>query len=147
MLCQLADDMAQVMNLLLPRDMALGATRILNVLLPARHLPQRLRFRALGVPHLHCKNHRVLTWLVIEHGFDGRVRINAAVPVRFAVHADRRKRRRQRTRSHHVLETNGLVAVIEVTHLAVVHIDRAHREPHVPAVDVVEIDHLGECFA
>src|SRR6185369_5049400 len=42
LLRELADDVPQMMDLLLPRDVAAGAARELDVLLPAHDLPQRL---------------------------------------------------------------------------------------------------------
>ena len=39
---QLADHVAQPVNLLLARDVAVGAARVLDVLLPLRHLPDAL---------------------------------------------------------------------------------------------------------
>src|SRR5438874_430104 len=36
---ELADDVAQAVDLLLARDVAVGAARVLDVLLPAHHLP------------------------------------------------------------------------------------------------------------
>src|SRR5438876_1450396 len=45
---KLADDVTQMMDLLLAGDVALGATCVLNVLVPSHHLPERLRFSALG---------------------------------------------------------------------------------------------------
>lgn len=43
MLHQFADHMAQAVDLLLPRDVAAGTAGELDVLLPAHHLPDRLR--------------------------------------------------------------------------------------------------------
>ena len=45
---QLADDVAQVVDLLLPRDVAVGAARELDVLLPPHHLPDRLGLGPVG---------------------------------------------------------------------------------------------------
>ena len=94
MLGDLADDVTQMVDLLLPGNVALGAARVLNVLLPAHDLPQRVRLGTLRVPHVRGKDHRVLARLVIEHGLDRRVRIDASVPIGLAVDADGRKRRR-----------------------------------------------------
>ena len=81
---------------------------------------------------------------VVEHGFDRRIRIDAAIPIRLAVDADRQERRRQGAGGEHVLERDGHVAAVEVVHLAGPHIDRADGEARLPGIDAVEIDHLGE---
>src|SRR5205807_8766550 len=86
---QLADDMTELMNVLLTCDMAVGATRILNILLPIEHLPYRFRLRPFGVPHLHREHDRVAAWIIVEHGLDRRVGINPAVPIGIAVDTDR----------------------------------------------------------
>ena len=46
-----------------------------------------------------------------------------------------------------MLDAVRLVAAVELTHLAIPDVDRTDREPHVAAVDVVEVDELRECFA
>src|SRR3984885_4483123 len=49
---QLAHDMAKLVNVLLTHDVAIGAARILNILLPVNHLPDGFRLRSRRVPHL-----------------------------------------------------------------------------------------------
>src|SRR5260370_4041706 len=70
------------MNLLLPRDVAAGAARELDVLVPAEYLPDRLRLGAGRVPHLHREHHRIPARMVVEHRLDRRIGIDAAVPIR-----------------------------------------------------------------
>src|SRR5260370_26088256 len=78
------------MNLLLPRDVAAGAARELDVLVPAEYLPDRLRLGAGRVPHLHREDHRIPARTVVEHRLDRRVGIDPAVPIRLAPDAGRR---------------------------------------------------------
>src|SRR2546425_11557327 len=47
---ELADDVAQAVDLLVARDVAVGAARGLDVLPAAGHGPERLRLRGPGVP-------------------------------------------------------------------------------------------------
>ena len=37
-----------------------------------------------------------------------------------------------------------LVAAVEVAHLSVTHVDRAHREARMPRVDMLQIDEIGQ---
>ena len=96
--------MAQVVNLLLLRDVAVGAARELDVLLSAHHLPDRLGLVARLVPDVDSEDHRVAPRMVLEHGFDRRVRVDAAVPIRLAVDSHCRERRRQRAGRHHMVD-------------------------------------------
>ena len=84
---QLADDMTQAVDLLLARDVAVGAAGELDVLLAPHHVPDRLGFGARLVPDIDREDQRVAARLVVEHRLDGRVRIDAAVPVRLAIDA------------------------------------------------------------
>src|SRR6266851_6225916 len=68
---QLADDMPQVVDLLLARDVTLGAARVLDVLGAPHDLPDRLGFGAFGVPNVDREYHRVLARVVVQYGFDG----------------------------------------------------------------------------
>src|SRR5438552_156135 len=79
------DDVPQVVDLLLARDVALGAAGILDVLGPPHDLPDRLWFGAFGVPHVDREYQRVLARVVVQHGLDGSIGIDSAVPVRVAV--------------------------------------------------------------
>ena len=120
--------------------MAVGAARELDVLLPTHHLPDRFGLGAGLVPDVDGEDHRVAARLVVEHRLDRRVGVDAAVPVRLAVDAHRRERRRQGTRGHDVVGVERLVAAVEVAHLAAARIDRAHRQPRVALADVLEVD-------
>jgi hypothetical protein len=141
---QLADDMAQAVDLLLARNVAVGAAGELDVLLPAHHLPDRIGCIALRVPKLHGEDQRVAARVVVEHGFDRRVGVDAAVPKELIADAHRRKRRRQRARGHDVLHAQRLVAAVEVAHRAAGGIDGAHRQARGPARDAIEVDVLAQ---
>src|SRR5438046_9748408 len=93
---------------------------LLDVLLAAEHVPDRLRLRARGLPDVDAEDHRVATRVVVEHRLDRRVRVDAAVPVGLAVDGDRGEGGRQRAGGHHVLEGERLriARVGEVTQLA-----------------------------
>src|SRR2546425_3272161 len=136
--------MPQMMNLLLPRDVALGSTRVLDVLLPAHHLPQRRGIGPFGVPHLYRKDHRVLARLVVEYGLDRRVRINATVPIRVAVDVDGRERWRQCTGGEHMVDAHGFVATVEVAHFARPDVYRADRQANLASIEMIEVDQVGE---
>src|SRR5205085_7210281 len=53
---ELADDVAKMMDLLLPGNVAPRPARVLNFLVPAHDLPQRLRLGAFGIPHVDRKD-------------------------------------------------------------------------------------------
>src|SRR6267143_3585871 len=74
---ELANDMAQTMEWLLPSDMASAAAGILDVLLPAEHLPDGLGLRAVRLPHIDRKDQRAAPRLVVEYHLNGRVGIEA----------------------------------------------------------------------
>src|SRR5436190_10608872 len=118
LLRKLSDNVAQVVDLLLARDMALGPARELDVLLSSHHLPHRSRLRAFRIPDVHGKDHRIPPRLVVEHRLDWGIRIDAAVPVRLTVDPHSGKRRRQGARRKHVLDAEGFVAAVEIAHLA-----------------------------
>src|SRR5260221_2890934 len=52
-IAKLADDVAQAMDLLLPHDVAFAAARVLDVLLPAEHLPDGAGAGAGRLPQLY----------------------------------------------------------------------------------------------
>ena len=133
-----------MVDLLLACDMALGAARELDVLLPAHHLPDRFGLRTFGIPHVDGEDHRVAARLVVEHRLDRRIGVDAAVPVGVAVDAHRGKRRRQRARRHDVIHCERLVAAVEIAHFATLDVDRPDRQSRFAAVEVLDIDELGE---
>ena len=94
LLRQLPDHVAQPMDLLLPNDVAVGAAGVLDVFLPADHLPDRFGLRAGLVPDVDGEDQRVAPRVVVEYRFDRGVGVDAAVPIRMAVDAHRRKSRR-----------------------------------------------------
>src|SRR6516162_1421701 len=91
---ELANDVAQPVDLLLPGDMAFAPARILNVLLPAEHLPDRLGLRAVRLPHVDREDQRAAPRLIVEHHLDRRVGIEPAVPIGLAIDPYCRKSRR-----------------------------------------------------
>src|SRR6267143_4319456 len=143
---ELADDVAQAVDLLVASDVAVGAARVLDVLLPAEHVPDRLRLGAFRLPDVDAEDDRVATGVVVEHRFDRRVRVDAAVPVRLIVDRDRGKRGRQRAGGHHVLEGERLLVagVVEVAQLAALHVDRADGEARALRLQQLEVDERRE---
>ena len=136
-----------LMRLLLPRDMAGDAARILDVLLPVQHLPDRARLRPVRVPHVHREDQRRAARIVLEDHFGRRVGENAAVPIELAVDAHRRKRGRQRAGRQDVVDGDRLLAAVEIAHHAGAHMRRPDREPWRAAVDQREVDQFAERFA
>jgi hypothetical protein len=136
---QLADHMAQPVQLALLLDIA-GAAGVLDLLVLVEHVQHAFGLAAVGIPDLDRKDHRTAARLVVQHRLDRRIGIDAAIPVRLAVDAHRRKRRRQRARRHHVRGHQRLLAAVEIAHRAGARVDRADREPHMLVVDVIEID-------
>jgi hypothetical protein len=111
---ELADDMSQMVNLTLPRQLTLGPARILNVFLPADHLPNRFRLRTTHRPQLHSKNNGIAPRGVVPHSLDRRVGMDAAIPVGFTVDAHRREGRGKRGGGHDVLHGQRGVAIGEI---------------------------------
>ena len=102
-LCQLIDDVAQTMDLRLPRDVRRDAARVLDIFLPMKNIPDRLRFWSDRVPHVHGEDERVLARPVVENDFRWGIRQNTSVPIEFSVDTHGRERRRQSARRHDVL--------------------------------------------
>lgn len=100
--------------------------------------------RPARVPDLHRENDRALSRIVVKDHFDRGVRINAAVPVRLSVDADRRKGRRNGGRAEHVIETDHLLLAVEIAYLAAAYADEAKRESRHSGVDQVEINELRQ---
>src|SRR5258707_614851 len=134
------------MGLLLPNHMARNSTRILNVLVPMKHLPDRSRLGTDRIPHMRGKDQRVPARVVVKHDLGGSVRQNAPVPVELAIDTDRRKRRRQSARSKNMLYRNVRRPAVEIAHLAGAHMGGANRKPRSQTVDPPEIDEFQERF-
>src|SRR5215467_1899018 len=64
---QFGNDMAQTMRLSLAGDVVGDATRILNVLLPVQHLPDRAGLRSGGIPHVDREDQRIAPRVVVEY--------------------------------------------------------------------------------
>ena len=124
-------------------DMALRPRREHDILLPRLHLLDALRFRAVGAPQVHHEADGIDTRFVDEHRFQRRVRIQAAVPVKFAVDAHRRKARRHRAACHHVRNADVLLQRIEIVEPAAGNADRADRQAY--AFRVVERAQVDQC--
>ena len=133
-----------LMQLPLARDVARDAARILDVLVPVEHLPDRVRLVAHRVPEMDGEDQRVLARIVVEDRLGRRVGEDAAVPVELAVDAHRRKRRRQRAGRHHVLDVDRHVAAVEVVHRAGAHMGGADGQPRPAIVDQVEVDQVAQ---
>src|SRR5258707_6483221 len=132
------------MGLLLPNHMARNSTRILNVLVPMKHLPDRSRLGTDRIPHMRGKDQRVPARVVVKHDLGGSVRQNAQVPVELAVDTYRRKRRRQSARSKNMSYRNVRCPAVEIAHLAGAHMSGANREPRSLAIYPPEIDEFEE---
>src|SRR5258708_39192419 len=117
------------MGLLLPNHMARNSTRILNVLVPMKDLPDRSRFWTDRIPHMRGKDQRVPARVVVKHDFGRSVRENAAVPVELAIDTDSRKGRRQSARSKNMPYRNVRRPAVEIAHLAGAHMSGPDREP------------------
>ena len=87
-------------------------------LLAVQHLPDRVRLRPVRVPDMDGEDQRVPPGIVVEHGFRGGVREDAAVPIKLAVDPHRREGRRQRTGGHDVPDAKPGVTAVEIAHLA-----------------------------
>ena len=91
---QLANDVAQAVDLRLARNVSGDAAGVLDVLLPVQHLPDGLWLAANGVPQVHGEDQRVDARVLVEDDLRRRVGKDAAVPVQLAVDAHGRERRR-----------------------------------------------------
>src|SRR5215467_8521430 len=83
--------MPHVMQLTLPRDVACHSAGILNVFMAVKNLPNRAWLFTHRIPKMNRKDKRVLTRIVVKDHFSWRIRKDAAIPIKFAVDADRRK--------------------------------------------------------
>ena len=70
---ELGDDTPQVVNLLLPPNVTDGAARILDVLVTAQDLPDRLRLGSAWIPHMDSEHERVAARVVVEYRLHWRV--------------------------------------------------------------------------
>nr|GEU28368.1 hypothetical protein [Tanacetum cinerariifolium] len=140
---QFADHVAQPVQLALLLDVA-GAARVLDLLLLVEYIENALRFGAVRVPYLHREDHGTAARFVVEHRLDGRVGVDAAVPVRFTVDAHGGKRGRQRTGRHHVIGREHIAAAVEVAHGAGAGVHGADRKARLLIIQVVVVDQVVE---
>ena len=141
---QVANHMAQAVNLLLACDVAVSAAGELDVFLPPHHLQDGFGLGPGLMPHVHGKDQRIAPGVVVQHRFDRGVGVDAAVPVRLAVNAHRRKRGWQRARRQHMVQPQRLLAAVEVAHRAAVGIDGAHRQPGRARCQCVKVNQIGQ---
>src|SRR3569832_28023 len=141
---QLGNDVAQAVDLALARDMRSRAARILEVLLAVHHLQDRVRLGSVRIPEMDCEDERVLARLVVEHGFDGCVGKDAAIPIELPADADGGESGGQRARRHHMLDVELLVAAVEIAHRAGADIGRTDGEARRAVIDLIEIDQLAQ---
>ena len=113
--------------------------RIMNVLLPARHLHHVVGNTALGGPEIDLKCQRV-TWLAGQHAGEGRVGDYAAIPVVLAVDFDGGESRRQSPGSHEMLRSQPAFGGVEIGQVAGADVDRADANAHFARVQPVEVD-------
>src|SRR5260370_14969789 len=71
---ELADHVTHAMGLLLPNHMARNSTRILNVLMPMKDLPDRSRLGTDWIPHMRRKDQGIPARVVIKHDLRRSVR-------------------------------------------------------------------------
>src|SRR5215831_4229018 len=139
-----ANNMPHVMQLTLPRDVACDSAGILNVLMAVEDLPNRAWLFTHRIPEMNRKDKRVLARIVVEDHFGWRIRKDAAVPIKLAVDAYRRKSRWQCAGRHDVLDVNLAVAAIEVAHPACTYVCGANGESWTALVDQGKIDELEQ---
>src|SRR5215475_3561418 len=94
------------------------AARILDVLLPAENIPDRLRRVTARLPDIDRQDQGVATRMVVEDDLDRCIGVEAAVPIGLAIDVNGRKPRRQSARRHHMLQADWPVAAVEVVHFA-----------------------------
>src|SRR5262245_22812017 len=92
---ELADYMAQTVDLFLARDMTVRTACVLDILLASHYLPQGLGLGAHRLPDIDPEDDRIAPGLVVEHRLDRRVGVNASVPISLTTDTDCRKRRRE----------------------------------------------------
>src|SRR5258708_14163831 len=98
---EFASDMTHLVKLVLSRDVALGAAGEHDVLLAVEDLRDGFGVRAPRVPNLHGKDDGAPPRVVVEHRFDGRVRAEAAGPLRPSPDAHTPKPGAQWATTHH----------------------------------------------
>ena len=141
---QLPDHVAEPMDLLLAHDMAEAAAGELDVLLPASHLPDRLRRRPVRLPQIDREDQAVAPRIVVEDDLDRRVRIDAAIPIELAFDLDRRKCRRQGAGGHHMRDAEIHVPAVEIPHAAAPDVHRANGQANRLAIDIGDVDQLAQ---
>ena len=132
--------MPQPVQLLLARDMASSAARILEILLTCQNLSDAVRFWSIRRPHMHREDKTASTRVIVKDDFNGRVREDASIPVKLLVDTDGGKRRRQRPRGHNMSDRQWHVAAIEITHLRCLDVRRPDRQPWSACVQPHGID-------
>ena len=142
---ELPDYMAQLVNLLLPRDMAIVARRVTDILLTRHHLPDRLGLGTDRLPDINAEDHCVPPRVVVKHRLEWGIRIKATVPKRFAVDPNRREAGRQRARSGDMFVVDFVRRGVEIGEVAAADIDCADAEAHLAGIDAIEIDQPLEC--
>jgi hypothetical protein len=81
------------MGLLLARDVARNAARVLNVLLTVENFPDRLWHWPLRIPQVNGEDEGVAARIVVENHFSRRIGKDAAIPIEFVIDTDGWKRR------------------------------------------------------
>jgi hypothetical protein len=137
---ELVDDMAQAMRLLLACNVADDPAGILHILMAVEYLRHRDGLGARGIPQMYGEDQRVPARVVVKHRFGRRVRQDAAVPIKLAIDAHRRKCRRQRARRHNVFDAELAIAAVEIPHLAGPNMGRADGQTRHAVIDQIEID-------
>jgi hypothetical protein len=132
---EFVDHVTQAMGLTLADDVIGNAAGVLDILLPMQHLPDRARFWAGRVPHVHREDQRVAAGIAVEDRLGRRIGENAAVPVELAIDAHCWKRRRQCTRRRNVLDLDLGISAVEIAHHAGADVSGADHQARPALVD------------
>src|SRR6516164_9742067 len=70
------------------------------------------------MPQLNTEDERTAAGFIVEDRLDRRIGKDAAIPVEFAIGVDRRKRRRQRSGRHDLLDNYSGPTTVKIMHHA-----------------------------
>src|SRR6516165_11957379 len=99
------------------------------------------------MPQLNTEDERTAAGIIVEDRLDRRIGKDAAIPVEFAIGVDRRKRRRQRSGRHDLLDSYSGPTAVKIMHHAGPDISGTDSQPRLPSVDDRAVHQLSQCFA
>src|SRR5271156_559138 len=141
---KLVDDVTQLMQLLLARNVTGGAARILKILLTGEDLAERVRFRSVGRPHMDGEHETATPRVIVEDRFDRRVGENTPVPIELITYLNGWESRRQGPRSHYVPDRQFHVPAVEIAHLGGLDVRGSDRETRPSIIQKGRIDQCLE---